>query len=355
MAGAVRPSRAARDPGEDLEIRDGLSPACERRSNVSSPSPWFDASRAQPPLPPYIVDETLAGRADRLKGLTIAIDVFGRDAATFDRATRSGGPHPGGQAAPEAGTLLPDRRPAGPDPDRHSEGHLRADFRGAGTPVPDSPAPAGEPAAAVVRPPAPRDARPRRYRLTTALLAIPFLGSLGWLGADLLAPRLWSGGSQDAATALPRGPKIAVLPFLNLSGDPGQAYFAEGVTDQIVTDLARFKALFVLSTESTAKYQEQSADPQRLKRELGVDYLLDGSVRRERDKIQLSTRLVDAESGKIIWSETYRDELIPSNVFEIQEDVSEAGVGNRRQQLRSDRGSGSGRSATPPAKVVCRL
>ena len=145
----------------------------------------------------------------------------------------------------------------------------------------------------------------------------------GWLGTDLLASRLWSGGSEDAATALPRGPKIAVLPFLNLSGDPGQAYFAEGMTDQIVTDLARFKALFVLSTESTAKYQEQSADPQRLKRELGVDYLLDGSVRRERDKIRLSTRLVDAESGKIIWSETYGDELIPSNVFEIQDDVSQ--------------------------------
>ena len=87
-------------------------------------------------------------------------------------------------------------------------------------------------------------------------------------------------------TALPRGPKIAVLPFLNLSGDPEQAYFAAGVTDQIVTDLARFKALFVLSMESTAKYQEQSADPQRLKRELGVDYLLDGSVRRERDTNQ---------------------------------------------------------------------
>ena len=59
------------------------------------------------------------------------------------------------------------------------------------------------------------------------------------------------------------------------------------MTDQIVTDLARFKALFVLSMESAAKYQEQSADPQRLKRELGVDYLVDGSVRRERDQIRL--------------------------------------------------------------------
>ena len=84
----------------------------------------------------------------------------------------------------------------------------------------DSPAPAGQPAATVVRPPARRDVRPRWNRLTNALLAIPFLGALAWLGADLPAPRLWSAGSQDATTALPRGPKIAVLPFLNLGGDP---------------------------------------------------------------------------------------------------------------------------------------
>jgi adenylate cyclase len=114
-----------------------------------------------------------------------------------------------------------------------------------------------------------------------------------------------------------------VLPFLNLSGDPEQAYFAEGVTDQIVTDLARFKALFVLSIESTAKYQEGAADPQRLKRELGVDYLLDGSVRRETDGLRLSTRLVDARSGKIIWVKTYDDKLTPANVFQIQDDISQ--------------------------------
>jgi TolB-like protein/Tfp pilus assembly protein PilF len=133
---------------------------------------------------------------------------------------------------------------------------------------------------------------------------------------------LWSRASPDAATALPRGPKIAVLPFVNLSGDPGQAYLAEGITEQIVTDLARFKALFVLSTQTTAKYQEQSADPEHLNREFGVDYLLDGNVRREGDTIELSTRLVDAQSGRIIWSETYGDQLLPANVFKIQEDVS---------------------------------
>ena len=186
----------------------------------------------------------------------------------------------------------------------------------------------------MVRSPSPRAARPRRYRVAAALLAVPFLGALGWLGTDLLAPRLWSGGSQDAATALPRGPKIAVLPFLNLSGDPEQAYFAEGVTDQIVTDLARFKALFVLSMESTAKYQEQSADPQRLKRELGVDYLLDGSVRRERDQIRLqlvwSMRNLARSSGQ---RPIAMSSLHPMCLRFRK--MSRAGVGNRCQQLRS--------------------
>ena len=203
--------------------------------------------------------------------------------------------------------------------------------------------------------PAPRDARPRWYWLTTALLAVPFLGALGWLGTDLLASRLWSGGSQDAATALPRGPKIAVLPFLNLSGDPEQAYFAEGVADQIVTDLARFKALFVLSMESTAKYQEQSADPQSSNGSSASIICWTAAFDAKETQIKLSTRLVDTESGEIIWSESYADELTPSNVFEIQEDVSQAGVGNRCQQLRYDRGIGSDRSATPTARVVCRL
>ena len=105
-------------------------------------SPGFDASARNRRFLEYIVEETLAGRADRLKGLTIAIDVFGRDG--HDRsAARSGGPHRGGQAAPEPGTLLPDRRPRGPDSDRHSEGRLRADLRGAGTPVPGLARPGG--------------------------------------------------------------------------------------------------------------------------------------------------------------------------------------------------------------------
>ncbi len=287
-------------------------------------SPGFDASVRNRRFLEYIVEETLAGRAGRLKGLAIAIDVFGRDATIdpqHDPVVRI-------EAAKLRRRLERYYLSAGrEDPIRIDipKGAYVPTFEEREHPLPDrAPAvAAGEAAAAVVKPPAPGDARSGWYRLTAGLLAGSFLGAMGWFGTDLLASRSPSGGSQGTAMALPRGPKIAVLPFQNLSGDPEQAYFAEGVTDQIVTDLARFKALFVLSMESTAKYQEQSADPQRLKRELGVDYLLEGSVGRERDQIRLSTRLVDAQSGKIIWSETYRDQLVPANVFGIQEEVSQ--------------------------------
>jgi adenylate cyclase len=171
--------------------------------------------------------------------------------------------------------------------------------------------------------PVPGAARPRRHRIAIALLAGAVLGVFGWLGAGLLDSRSWSDGGENAATELPRGPKIAVSPFLSLGDDPEQAYFAQGITDQIVTDLARFKALFILSLQSTAKYGEPSADPRRLRQELGIDYLLTGSVQHDGGQIRLSTRLVYAGSGRIVWSETYGDDLTPSNVFEIQEDVSQ--------------------------------
>ena len=287
-------------------------------------SPGFDASARNRRFLQYTVEETLAGRASRLKGLTIAIDVFGRDPATFD-------PEHDPVVRIEAAKLR--RRLERYYLTAGREDPIRIDVpKGTYVPtfsehdglLPDaSPAPAGEQAAVVVPPLALGQARPRWHLLAIGLLAGSLLGALAWHGAELPAPGSWSGDSQNAVTALPRGPKIAVWPFLNLSGDPEQAYFAQGVTDQIVTDLARFKALFVLSTESTAKYQETSADPQRLKQELGVDYLLDGGIRRERDTIRLSARLVDAQSGTIIWSQTYRNELTPFNVFQIQDDISQ--------------------------------
>jgi TolB-like protein len=297
-------------------------------------SPGFEASARNHRFLEYLVEETLAGRADRLKGLTIAIDVFGRDAATFDRESD---PVVRIEAAKLRRRLKSYYLSAGQeDPIRLEipKGSYVPTFEDREHPSPGAPAVAGEPAAAMVRSPSPRAARPRWHSFATGLLAFLCLGALGWLGTDLQGPRLWASGSEDAATPLPRGPRIAVLPFVNLSGDPEQAYLAEGVTDQIVTDLARFKALFVLAMETTAKYQEQSADLEHLKRELGIEYLLDGSVTRGSDTIKLSTRLIEAESGRIIWSDTYLNRLTPNNILNIEENLSKQVSASIVHQLR---------------------
>jgi adenylate cyclase len=272
-------------------------------------NPTFQASPARRELLRFVVEETLAGRADRLKGFTIALAVFGRK-DDFDPQTDP-------IVRVEARRLRRDLHSYYVSPGKRDPvvisiptgGYVPQFEWGDIDTAPDAPPPG--------------DARRRQYWLAIALLAGAFLGVFGSLGAGLLDSESWSDGSENAATELPRGPKIAVSPFLSVGDDPEQAYFAQGVTDQIVTDLARFKALFVLSLQSTAKYQEQSGDPHRLRQELGIDYLLTGSVRRDGDQIRFSTRLVDAESGQIVWSEIYGDELTPSNVFEIQEDVSQ--------------------------------
>jgi adenylate cyclase len=271
--------------------------------------PALQASPTRRELLRFVVEETLAGRADRLKGFNLALTVFGRK-DDFD-------PQSDPVVRVEARRLRRDLDSyyitAGKrDPVVISipkGGYVpHFEWRDADT-EPDAPIPG--------------DANRRRHWWATALFAGVLVGVFGWVGVDLSASWLLSDGSENAATVLPRGPKIAVLPFANLSGDPEQAFFVEGVADQIVTDLARFKALFVLSMQSTAKYAERSADPQQLKRELGIDYLLTGSVRRDAGQIRLSTRLIDAESSQIVWSKTYGDELAPSNVFEIQGDVSQ--------------------------------
>ncbi|MEZ5864411.1 MAG: tetratricopeptide repeat protein [Geminicoccaceae bacterium] len=257
----------------------------------------------------FIVEETLAGRAHRLKGFSIATAALGR-ADDFDSGTDP-------IVRVEARRLR-----------RDLDSYYSAD--GKLDPVVISipkggyvPHFAWREADAALAAPRPVAARPRRYPLAIVLLAIALLGVFGWLGTGLLGFGSSSVDVEDAATAMPRGPKIAVLPFSSLGDDREDAYLAEGLADQIVTDLARFKALSVLSMECTRRYREQPADPQDIRRRCGIDYLLTGSVQRNGDQIRLSTRLVDTGSGRIVWSHTYSDELTPSNVFEMREDLSQ--------------------------------
>ncbi|MFQ5974091.1 MAG: adenylate/guanylate cyclase domain-containing protein [Alphaproteobacteria bacterium] len=128
---------------------------------------------------------------------------------------------------------------------------------------------------------------------------------------------------EDPILALPSGPRIAVLPFDNLSGNPEQDYFADGVTEEIITELSRFRELFVISGETTFQYKGQPVDVRDIGQELRLQYLLEGSIRRAADTIRVTAQLIDVETGTHLWAETYDRDLTAADIFAIQDDITE--------------------------------
>jgi adenylate cyclase len=124
------------------------------------------------------------------------------------------------------------------------------------------------------------------------------------------------------ALPLPDKPSIVVLPFTNLSGDPKQEYFADAVTEDIITGLARFRELFVISSNSSFRYKGQAVDIKQVGRELGVRFVLEGSVRRSDDRLRVTTQLIDAMTDQHLWAETYDRKLTAASVFEVQDDIT---------------------------------
>ncbi|HET6236473.1 MAG TPA: winged helix-turn-helix domain-containing protein, partial [Acetobacteraceae bacterium] len=119
-----------------------------------------------------------------------------------------------------------------------------------------------------------------------------------------------------------RLPSIAVLPFTNMSGDPEQDYFADGMAEEIITALSRSSGLFVIARNSSFTYKGRAIDVRQVGQELGVTYVLEGSVRRSRDQLRITGQLVDAASGAHLWSDRFDGDL--QNVFELQDRVSES-------------------------------
>ncbi|MEO6030357.1 MAG: hypothetical protein ABIP61_00410, partial [Burkholderiaceae bacterium] len=126
----------------------------------------------------------------------------------------------------------------------------------------------------------------------------------------------------SAQICSPDKPSIAVLPFLNLGDDPGQAYFADGVTEDITTELSRFHSLFVIARNSAFTYKGQAADVRAVSRELGVRYVVEGSVRRAGPRVRVVAQLIDALSGEHIWAEKY--DRVLEDIFDLQEALSRA-------------------------------
>jgi TolB-like protein/class 3 adenylate cyclase len=125
--------------------------------------------------------------------------------------------------------------------------------------------------------------------------------------------------------ALPDKPSIAVLPFTNMSGDPEQDYFADGMVDDIITALSHFKALFVIARNSSFTYKGRAVDVKQVGRELGVRYVLEGSVRKSANRVRITGQLVDTATGAHLWADRFDGGL--GDIFDLQDQVTESVVG----------------------------
>jgi adenylate cyclase len=166
----------------------------------------------------------------------------------------------------------------------------------------------------VKRPPSPRW---RRWVAAAAVLAV--VGAAGALAAR--HPWDWPSRPRDE-TPLAEKPSVAVLPFDNLSDDPRQSYFADGIAQDLMTDLSRIPRLFVVARNSTFAYRGKAIDVRDIARELGARYVVEGSVRRAGDQLRINVQVIDAENGRQTWAQRY--DGAASEIFALQDRVTAA-------------------------------
>ncbi len=146
---------------------------------------------------------------------------------------------------------------------------------------------------------------------------------------EVKAQRVGASSALKAASSpslpLPHKPSIAVLPFQNMSGDPEREYFADGMVEDIITALSRFKSLFVIARNSSFTYKGKAVDIKQVGRELGVRYVLEGSVRKSGARLRITGQLIDAATGAHLWADKFEGDL--QEVFNVQDDVATSVVG----------------------------
>ena len=160
-----------------------------------------------------------------------------------------------------------------------------------------------------------------------AVIAVAAIGTLNWQSKEPDRPEARISVSEDK-------PSIAVLPFANMSGDPEQEYFADGITEDLTTDLSRISGLFVVARNSSFSYKGKSVDVRTVSHELGVRYVLEGSVRRSGDQIRINAQLADASSGVQLWAERFDGTL--ADVFALQDHVNRRIVSALEVKLTRD-------------------
>lgn len=156
-----------------------------------------------------------------------------------------------------------------------------------------------------------------------------------------------AGAELSGFLSLPDKPSIAVLPFDNMSGDPEQEYFSDGISEDIITALSKLHWLFVIARNSTFTYKGSAVDVTRVARELGVRYVLEGSVRKAANKVRITAQLIEGVSGSHVWAERYDREL--DDIFALQDEITETIVARMDTELRGSEMERARRK--PPANL----
>jgi adenylate cyclase len=165
-----------------------------------------------------------------------------------------------------------------------------------------------------------------------AVAIVALAGVAEWMRPSTV--ELQPAAKEELAYPLPDIPSIAVLPFANLSGDPEQEYLAEGMTEDIITELSRRKALFVIARTSTLPYKNHPVPVAQVARELGVRYVLEGSIQRSGERLRVTAQLIDGLQGNHVWAERYDRDL--KDLFAVQDDITQAVVSRLREEVIAD-------------------
>ena len=166
-------------------------------------------------------------------------------------------------------------------------------------------------------------ARPRHWQKTTlaaVMVLVVVAGAWAIWNIYFRRPSVEPASLEKMAYPLPEQPSIAVLPFANMSDDPKQEYFSDGITQEIITALSKTPRIFVIARNSTFTYKGKPVKVQQVAEELGVRYVLKGSVRRAEDDVRITVQLVDAITGKHMWAERYDRKL--EDIFSVQDEIT---------------------------------
>jgi len=236
-------------------------------------SPGFRSSNRLKRFLRFVVDQTVAGKSEQIKGYTIGIEVFDRP-SDFD---------------PQTDTIV-----------RVEASRLRRAlsqyYLGAG-----------------------RD-DPIKIEIPKGTY-VPVLSGKAKPDEPTSINR-----AGEPAPVAPDKPSIAVLSFVNMSGDPEQEYFADGIAEDVITALSRFRSLFVIARNSTFTYKGAAVDVMQVARDLGVRYVVEGSVRKAANKVRVTAQLIDGTTGNHVWAERY--DRVLDDIFAIQDEMTETIVGS---------------------------